>query len=118
MAENKDIRKDGQQQPGQGGPGADAGQSQQRGTGASSSGHYTGAPGSAHEGFGPSSPENNVFPAGASQSGAGSASGHEVAGGTAGGIEASRNRQADPTAGRPEDDGGSGDSGMGNRGSR
>jgi hypothetical protein len=97
-------------------PGGD--KNQQRAAGGSSSGHYTGAPGSAHEGFIPSSPESNVFPAGAPQSGHGSASGHAVAGGTAGAIEASRNRQGDTTAHAPEDDGGSGDAGMGNRGSR
>lgn len=91
---------------------------EQSAPGGSSSGHYTGAPGSPHEGFVPSSPESNVFPAGAPQSGHGSASDHEVAGGTAGAIEASRNKQSDTTAHAPEDDGGSGDAGMGNRGSR
>ena len=117
MAENKDTRKGGQQVEDAAGT-ASGGQNQQQAAGGSSSGRYTGAPGSAHEGFAPSSPESNVFPTGASQSGPGSASDHEVAGGTAGGMEASRNRQADRSANRPEEDGGSGDSGMGNRGSR
>lgn len=121
MAENKETRNAGRQVPGakQGAAGkAGGGQGQQRAEGGSSSGRYTGAAGSPHEGFAPSSPESNVFPAGASQSGHGSASDHEVAGGTAGAIEASRNRQADRPADHPDDDGGSGDSGMGNRGSR